>query len=100
MAKKLFFGGLSWNTSEDGLRRACSKFGLVNDVKIIVDRESGRSLGFGFVEFDGEDDAAKAIAELNGGELEGRRIRVSLAQEKLRAPRDHASGCDSQFQGS
>ncbi len=82
MAKKLFVGGLSWNTTDDGLRQAFERFGQIEEAKVITDRDTGRSRGFGFVTF--ADDAAgtHALNEVNGSELDGRSIRVSEANEK------------------
>jgi RNA recognition motif-containing protein len=82
MAKKLFVGSLSWNTNDDGLHQAFAQFGEVSEAKVITDRMTGRSRGFGFVTF--EDDAAAdaAIEALNGTELDGRTIRVDVARER------------------
>lgn len=82
MSKKLFVGGLNWNTTDDGLREAFEAFGQIREAKVIMDRETGRSRGFGFVTF--EDDAAadQAITAMNGKELEGRRVQVNEAQER------------------
>jgi RNA recognition motif-containing protein len=82
MSKKIFVGGLSWNTNDEGLRQAFEQFGNVSDVKVLTDRETGRSRGFGFVTF--EDDAAadQAISAMNGKDLDGRTIKVNEAQEK------------------
>ena len=90
MAKKLFVGGLAWKTTDDTLREAFEKFGEVADAKVIMDRETGRSRGFGFVTF--ADDAAgdQAIAEMNGKQLEGRNVQVNQAEE--RAPRRGGPG--------
>lgn len=85
MGKKLFIGGLSWNTNDDGLRQAFEKFGDVEEARIITDRETGRSRGFGFVTFSDGEDARKAISEMDGKELDGRTIKVNEAEEK---PRD------------
>jgi len=83
--KKLFVGGLSWNTTDDGLRQAFERFGQIVEAKVITDRETGRSRGFGFVTFSQDESAQQAINEMNGTQLEGRRIQVNEAQE--RAPR-------------
>jgi len=83
--KKLFVGGLSWNTTDDGLRQAFERFGQIAEAKVITDRETGRSRGFGFVTYDQDESAQQAINEMNGTQLEGRRIQVNEAQE--RAPR-------------
>ena len=82
MSNRLFVGGLSWDTTDDTLRSAFSQFGEVTDVKVITDRDSGRSRGFGFVTFEDSDSAAAAKADLNGTELDGRTIRVDNASER------------------
>ncbi len=84
MSNKVFVGGLAWATTNDGLREAFSQYGPVSDARVITDRETGRSRGFGFVTFVDEDGAKKAIQEGDGAELDGRRIRVNEAQEKPR----------------
>lgn len=89
-SNKLFVGGLSWNTNDDGLRQAFEAFGTVDDAKVITDRESGRSRGFGFVTFADENDASNAIEEMNGTDLDGRAINVNVA--KARAPRGGGGG--------
>ena len=86
MAKKLFVGGLSWNTTEEALREAFTKFGNIDEVKVISDRETGRSRGFGFITFSDDNDAMSAIKEMDGTDLEGRSIKVNEAEEKRRAP--------------
>ncbi len=85
MSKKLFVGGLSWNTVDDSFRQVFERFGDVEEAKVIYDRETGRSRGFGFVTFSDDDAAQAAIAEMDGSELDGRTIKVNEAQE--RAPR-------------
>jgi len=80
MSTKLFVGGLSWDTKEDALRDLFSKVGQVTSANIITDKYSGKSRGFGFVEMASEDEAKKAIAELNGKELDGRTITVNEAR--------------------
>ena len=77
---KLFVGSLSWDTSEEALRDFFSQVGEVEEVAIITDRATGRSKGFGFVTMKSEEDAAKAIEELNGKELDGRSIVVNKAR--------------------
>lgn len=86
MQKKLFVGGLSWSTDDDGLRQAFERFGSLSDAKVITDRETGRSRGFGFVTFDDVDDAKTAMAEMDGTSLQGRQIKVNMAEEKPRSP--------------
>ena len=84
MAKKLFVGSLSWDTSADGLREAFSQFGEITDAVVINDRDTGRSRGFGFVTFAQDGDAQRAIQEMNGTQLDGRSINVNEAQDKGR----------------
>lgn len=79
---KLFVGGLSWNTTDDGLRSAFENFGPVREAKVITDRDTGRSRGFGFVTFEAQADAEKAMQEMDGTELDGRRVRVNEAQDR------------------
>lgn len=90
MAKKLYVGNLSYNTSEDSLRNLFSNFGSVTSAKIIFDRETGNSKGFGFVEMSTDEEASAAIAGTNGREFEGRQLRVNEAMDKPR--REHDSG--------
>ena len=84
MSSKLFVGGLSWDTTDQSLAAAFSAFGTVTDAKVILDRDTGRSRGFGFVTFDAPADAQKAIAEMDGAELDGRSVRVNEAEDKPR----------------
>jgi RNA recognition motif-containing protein len=87
MAKKLYVGNLSYNTTEEGLKTLFSSFGSVTSTKIIFDRDSGNSKGFGFVEMGTDEEASAAIAGTNGKELDGRQIRVNEAMEKPRRER-------------
>jgi cold-inducible RNA-binding protein len=94
MSKKLFVGGLSWGTTDDRLKEAFARFGEVTEAKIINDRETGRSRGFGFVTYADPAAADLAIKELDGKDLDGRTIRVNEAQAQQRSrgpggPRDH-----------
>jgi RNA recognition motif-containing protein len=84
MSKKLFVGSLSWNTDDHGLREAFAPFGEITEAKVITDRDSGRSRGFGFVTFEDEEAADKAISAMNNTELDGRAIRVDVAQDRRR----------------
>jgi len=84
VSKKLFVGSLSWNTTDEGLRRAFEKFGEVLEAKVIKDRETDRSRGFGFVSFANPKDAMDAMAAMDGQELDGRTIKVNEAQERER----------------
>jgi len=87
MAKKLYVGNLSYTTSEDGLRNLFSGFGTVASAKIIYDRETNNSKGFGFIEMGSDDEANAAIAGTNGREFEGRQLRVNEAMDKPRRER-------------
>jgi len=82
MAKKLYVGNLSYNTQEEDLREAFSKSGEVLSATLIIDQASGRSKGFGFVEMAQDEDAAKAIASLNGTSFMDRTITVNEAKPK------------------
>jgi len=90
MAKKLFVGSLSWDTNDSKLLQAFSRFGEITEAKVITDRDSGRSRGFGFVTFEDDEAADRAIAALNGTDLDGRTIKVNVAQERPR--RDGGGG--------
>ena len=87
MSTKLFIGGLSWDTSNRSLQEAFEACGAVAEAKVITDRETGRSRGFGFVTFDDEQSASRAVEELNGSTLDGRTIRVDSANERPRNDR-------------
>lgn len=82
MAKKLFVGGLSWDTTDDGLRQAFASYGEITEAKVITDRDTGRSRGFGFVTFTQDEDAKTAISKMDGTSLDGKTIKVNEAQEK------------------
>lgn len=80
MATKLFVGNLSFSTTDQSLQDAFSQFGSVESAKIITDRVTGRSRGFGFVEMASSDEAKAAIEKLNGTPLDGRNLTVSEAR--------------------
>jgi RNA recognition motif-containing protein len=82
MAKKLFVGGLSWDTTDEGLRKAFVPYGEITEAKVITDRDTGRSRGFGFVTFAQNEDAKSAISKMDGTSLDGKTIKVNEAQEK------------------
>lgn len=84
VAKKLFVGSLSWGTDEWALRAAFERFGAVEEAVVITDAQTGRSRGFGFVTLADEAAATRAIQEMDGTELDGRRIAVNVAQERQR----------------
>lgn len=80
MSKKLYVGNLPYSSTEEDLKEMFEKIGSVESVSIIMDRFSGKSKGFGFVEMASEDAASRAISEVNGSEIGGRRIVVSEAR--------------------
>lgn len=87
MATSIYVGNLPWSASEEDLTRMFSEHGEVLSAKIIMDRETGRSRGFGFVEME-KDDAERAISAINGTDMGGRSLKVNQAQPKQpRAPR-------------
>jgi cold-inducible RNA-binding protein len=94
MATKLFVGSLSWNVTSEMLEEFFATIGAVASATVINDRDSGRSKGFGFVEFENDDDAKKAIDELNGKELDGRPITVNEARPREERPRGNFGGGD------
>jgi len=79
---KLYVGNLPYNTSEDDLRNLFSPFGNVDSVAVITDRDTGRSKGFGFVEFGDDNEARNAIQGLSGQEFGGRALTVNEARPK------------------
>ena len=81
---KLFVGGLPFSTTEDELKDAFTQFGSVTYVKIITDRETNRSRGFGFVEYESDDEGKAAIDGMDNKEFGGRTIHVSEARERQR----------------
>ncbi len=90
MSNKLFVGSLSWDVDNDSLQQAFAEHGSVTEAKVITDRDTGRSRGFGFVTFESADDAAKALEAMDGQDLLGRTINVKIAEE--RAPRSRGFG--------
>ena len=91
MNNKLYVGNISYQTDESGLEQAFSEFGTVKSVRIVKDRETGRSKGFGFVEMENESDAQRCIENLDGKEVVGRSIRVNIAKERERSERPERS---------
>jgi len=93
----IFVGSLPYSLEEADLKELFEAYGEVSTVKIIIDRESGRSKGFGFVEMSDDEAAQKAISGLNGSEVSGRSIAVSQAEDKK--PGDRRSGGGGGFGG-
>src|ERR671914_595382 len=90
MASKLYIGGLAYSTTSDGLREFFTQSGNVLSATVITDRFSGQSRGFGFVEMNSAEEAQNAISQLNGRELDGRRITVEISNPQ--APRTGGGG--------
>lgn len=90
MGKKLYVGNLPYTATEEELQQAFSRFGSVGSVKLITDRDTGRSKGFAFVEMTNDNEAADAISGLNGKDLGGRALTVSEARPQ--APREQDRG--------
>ncbi|MBU1430696.1 RNA-binding protein, partial [Myxococcota bacterium] len=86
MGNKLFVGSLAWATNDDGLRAAFEPFGEVTDAKVITDRETGRSRGFGFVTFATSEEAQAAIQGMDGQDIDGRSVKVNEALERRGGP--------------
>lgn len=82
MAAKLFVGSLAWATTDDSLKAHFETIAPVVSARVVTDRETGRSRGFGFVEFESDDEAKKAIDQLNDSELDGRNITVNEARPR------------------
>lgn len=85
MAKNIYVGNLSYNSNEDTLRAAFEQYGPVLSARVITDRETGRSRGFGFVEMEG-DAADQAITAMNGADLDGRQLKVNEARPRESRP--------------
>lgn len=90
MGKKIYVGNLSYSVNDQALADVFAEFGTVESARIVTDRDSGRSKGFGFVEMSTDAEAASAIEQLNGAELEGRTMNISEA--KPMAPRENRGG--------
>ncbi len=82
MKNKLFMGGLAWGTTDSVLRDACERFGQLEEVRVIMDRDTGRSKGFGFVTFSTEEAAAKCKDEMDGQIIDGRAVKVDFPRER------------------
>jgi RNA recognition motif-containing protein len=92
MAAKLYVGGLSYSTTSEALREFFAQSGNVQSATVITDRFSGQSRGFGFVEMATTEDAQSAISQLNGRELDGRRITVEISNPQAPRPGGGRSG--------
>lgn len=90
--QNLFIGSLAYSTTDDTLKAFFETIGEVESARVITDRDSGRSKGFGFVEFKSDDDNQKAIDQLDGKELDGRTISVGLARPKEDRPKRDFGG--------
>lgn len=88
MNNRLFVGGLAWATTEDALKTLFSQAGTVVSATVIVDRDTGRSKGFGFVEMGTEEETKKAIEMFNGFDQDGRKLAVNIARPREERPAD------------
>lgn len=93
MSTKLYVGNLPYSATDESLANVFSEFGTVNSSHVIMDRDSGRSKGFAFVEMSTNDEAMKSISGLNGAQFEGRAMNV--AEAKPQAPRTGGGGFNS-----
>ncbi|QCE13040.1 small subunit ribosomal protein S19 [Vigna unguiculata] len=91
-SSKLFIGGLSYGVDDQSLRDAFASFGDVVEARVITDRDTGRSRGFGFVNFSSDESASSALSAMDGQDLNGRSIRVSYANDKPSGPRSGGGG--------
>ena len=98
MSNKLFVGNLSFNTTENDLQDAFGAHGTVTETNLMMDRETGRPRGFGFITMSSADEAQKAIAAMNGKEIEGRALTVNVA--KPREERTGGGGGRREYGGS
>ena len=82
MGNKLYVGNLAYSVRDESLHQAFSQFGTVTSAKVMMDRDTGRSRGFGFVEMNSEEEGQSAIDALNGAELGGRTLKVNVARPR------------------
>lgn len=92
MSKKLYIGNLAFAIRDEELSDAFGSFGTIVSARVVMDRDTGRSKGFGFVEFDSEEAAQSAIESMNGKELSGRPLNVSEARPQTDRPRGGGGG--------
>ncbi|MBN1899959.1 RNA-binding protein [Candidatus Sumerlaeota bacterium] len=97
---KIYVGNLNYNLTKEDLRASFEAFGEVSDATIIADRFSGRSKGFGFVEMPNQEEAEKAIADMNGKDFHGRSLIVNQARPREERPRREGGGGDRFRSGS
>jgi RNA recognition motif-containing protein len=88
MVSKIYVGNLNFRITEDDLRSNFSSFGNITEIRMIRDRETGNFKGFAFITYENPESADKAILGMNGKEFEGRALRVNLAEDKPRGPRN------------
>ncbi len=99
MSKKIYVGNLSFDTTDEELSKLFQTYGRVDSARVITDKFTGRSRGFGFVEMSNNEEADKAIAELNGKSAGGRTIKVSEAQPREERPRGGRSSSSARRGG-
>ena len=92
MAQKVFVGGIAFATTDEGLREFFGQSGTVVSASVVTDQATGRSRGFGFVEMATAEEADKAVTDINGRELDGRRLNVEIAKPKANGSRDSGFG--------
>jgi len=88
---RCYIGNLPYKTTETELRRLFEQYGKVTDVKIVMDRETDRSKGFGFISFETPEEAQRAIKEMDGYNLDNRALRVNEAEERSSSPRTNSN---------
>jgi RNA recognition motif-containing protein len=98
--QNLFIGSLAYSTTDESLKAFFETIGEVESARVITERDSGRSKGFGFVDFKDDNNNQKAVDSLNGKELDGREISVGLARPKDDSPRKNFGGNDQRGGGS
>lgn len=92
MSNRLYVGNLSFNTDENTLQSAFGRFGDIQEVRIVTDRETGMSRGFAFVSMADEEGARAAMTQMNGTLVDGRALRVNEAEDRNRGPRPGGGG--------